>query len=132
MLLIKTKKVIYINKKQYERIRTLAENQKFNNPDYANQLIVSLCQELENQTTIITNLQNQVKHRPITYPHKCYLVMSKYDLEEQYLFREKYEADLFIYAHDTPSYFQIRTIELFETHKKALLRRDYAFLNRNS
>ncbi|MGF9891873.1 hypothetical protein ABEX78_24725 [Priestia megaterium] len=114
--------------KQCAKIRMLAENNQFIDLKYANEIIVSLCNELEEKTILATNLTNEIKMRPITYPHHCYLVINRYSIEEFYLFREKYEAELFRLAHEEPRDYQVKTVELFEEHKKAILTKEYAFL----
>lgn len=113
---------------QYRRIMDLADNEQFLDLQYANQLISSLCKELEEKNSLVDGLYKQIKHRPVTYPHHCYLVSSKFNIDEFYLFTQKYEAEMFRLTHKNPMDYQVKTIELFETHKKALLRKDYDFL----
>lgn len=117
--------------KQYEKIKTLAESRQFSDLNYANQIIASLCQELEEKNKLLNNLEHQIKTRPVTYPHYCYVVMSKYKYDDVYLFRQKYEAEMFRLLTKEPMDYQVRTIELFETHKKAIFRKETRFLKVN-
>ncbi len=119
-----------MDQKQYSRIKNLAEKEKFVDISYANQLIATLCNELEGKENRIDALSLQIKHRPITFPQQCYLLFSKSTDDEFYLFRTKQEAELFRLSCCNKENLYIRTIELFENHKKALLRKDYDFLRK--
>ncbi|MED2737336.1 hypothetical protein [Bacillus toyonensis] len=110
--------------KQFNKMKQLAESEQFKDIACANQLIADLCEEVLSKMETIKQLEN----RPVVYPHYCYLAIPYEPGSDSILFRKRDEAELFRAAQGSANRYRVKTIELFESHKKVMLKREFQFL----